>query len=385
VSALVDDGLHRRAVAWRHHLHAHPELSFAEVETASFVEARLLELPGLVVERPTPTSVVGRLTGGGPGRTIALRADMDALAVREETGLPYASTRHGVMHACGHDGHTAMLLAAATVLAARARDLAGEVRFVFQHAEERPPGGARELVAAGVLDGVDAVVGAHLWAHLPTGAVAVREGPVLAAADEFMLAIRGRGGHGALPHRTVDPIAVGAQVVTNLQHVVARTTDPLDDAVVSVTQFHGGTANNVIPEQAELAGTARSFRPEVRDALRETIGRIARGVAAAHGATCEVDYREGYAPVVNDPVWANTVASAASRSPGVTVAEMAPIMGGEDFSAYLAVVPGAFFFVGCSPDPASAFPHHHPRFVVDDGALRLGAEVLVRTALAALS
>jgi amidohydrolase len=361
------------AVAWRRHMHAHPELSFEEYETARFIRETLASFGELEIASPTPTSVVARLRSGRPGPTVALRADIDALPIHEESGVEFASRSEGVMHACGHDGHAAMLLAVARLLVARRTELTGEIRFVFQHAEELPPGGASELVAAGALEGVDSVLGAHLMSTLDVGKVGVPEGSCTAAADTFRVEIQGRGGHAAFPDRTVDPIAISAQAISSLQHVVARHTSPLDRVVVSVTRIAGGSADNIIPETTEFGGTVRTYRPEVRERTRETMSRVLNGVTAAHGATYELDYVEGYAPVVNDPALAAIVREAAG--PDRTV-ELEPLMAGDDFSAYLRVAP---FFVGAGNE--HAFPHHHPRFTIDERALSVGIETFVRSAL----
>ena len=380
---LVPADLEAQAIHWRRHLHAHPELSFEEHETSAFVADLLRSFGGLEIERPTPTSVVAVLRGGRPGKTLALRADMDALPIQEENDVPYASTRPGVMHACGHDAHTAILLAAAHVLAGRRDELAGEVRFVFQHAEELPPGGAQELVDAGVMDGVDAVVGIHLFSTVPVGLVAAQPGPLLAFADTFRIEVHGRGGHAASPHETVDPIVVAAQVVTNLQQLVSRTIDPLDQGVVSVTRISGGTAKNVIPETVELLGTVRTFKPETKTALVAGIERVVRGVTEAHGATFTFQYEDGYPAVVNDAEVAAVVEEAARAELGEhAVTRIEPVMGGEDFSAYLQRAPGAFFVVGARNEAIGAvFPHHHPRFSIDEASLKDGIAVFARTAL----
>jgi amidohydrolase len=364
-----------QAVEWRRHLHAHPELSFQEHETAAFVEERLRSFGGLEIERPTATSVVARLRCGD-GPTLALRADMDALPILEETGSPFASTRPGVMHACGHDLHTAALLATAQTLVRRRDELAGEVRFVFQHAEELPPGGASELVAAGVLDGVDALVGQHVFADVEIGKVGVRTGPFMASPDTFELTVRGVGGHAAYPHQAADAVAAAAQIVTNLQHVVAREVDPIGRAVVSVTRIAGGTADNILPPEVVFGGTVRTFEPEVKAQVREAIERIASGVAAAHRCAAELRYEEGYAAVVNDAEIAALVRR--NVDPALLV-DVAPGMGGEDFSAYQQVVPGCFFVVGGGG--AAAYPHHHPRFEVDESAIGVAHDVFVATAL----
>ncbi|HWK26818.1 MAG TPA: amidohydrolase [Solirubrobacter sp.] len=361
-------------VEWRRHLHRHPEVSFEEHETSAWIAERLRGF-GLPVERPTPTSVVARLRADAPGPTVVLRADIDALPITEESGVPFTSERPGAMHACGHDGHTAMLLGAARRLTDGGLPC-GEVRFVFQHGEELAPGGARDLVAAGVMDGAGFVYGCHLWTPLEYGKVAAVPGPFMAAADFFTLTVRGRGGHGGLPHTAVDPIAAAAELVTSLQHIVARRIDPLAPAVVSVGSLHAGDAPNVIPAEAVLTGTARSFDDAVRERIPKLIDEIARGVCAAHGADHELAYQFGYRPVVNDPDATALVRDAVD----VQLADLAPIMGGDDFSAYLAEAPGCYAFVGAG----GPYPHHHPRFTIDERALAIGTRLHVNVALRAL-
>jgi amidohydrolase len=358
-------------VAWRRHLHRHPEVSFNEHETSAWIADRLEEF-GLPVERPTETSVLARLGGGSP--VVALRADIDALPIHEQSGVEFASERPGAMHACGHDGHTAMLLGAARELTQNG--VAGEVRFIFQHAEELAPGGARELVQAGVMEGVDFVYGCHLWTPLEYGKVAVVPGDFMAAADFFKLVITGRGGHAALPHTAIDVIACAAELVGSLQHIVARRIDPLAPAVVTVGSLKAGDAPNVIPGEAVLLGTTRSFDEEVRARIPELMEEIARGVCAAHGATHELDYQFGYKPVVNDPRATELVRSVADAE----LADLDPVMGGDDFSAYLAEAPGCYAFVGAQGE----FPHHHPRFTIDERALAIGTRLHVNVAKRAL-
>jgi amidohydrolase len=376
IASVSIDAVAADAVAWRRHLHAHPELSFHEHETARFISETLTSFGGLEIECPTATSVVARLHSGRPGRTLALRADIDALPIQEQSGVEFSSRSEGVMHACGHDGHTAMLLAVARLLVSKRTELSGEVRFLFQHAEEVPPGGAAELVAAGALQGVDAVSGCHLRSTLEVGKVAVPTGVCTAAADTFSVRIQGRGGHAAFPHKTVDPIAVSAQAITNLQHIVARNTSPMDSIVVSVTRIAAGNADNIIPETSEFGGTVRSYRQGARERTREAIARVLNGVTAAHDASYELDYVDGYASVVNDADLAAVVREAAGAA---RVIEADPVMAGEDFSAYLRVAPGCFFFVGAGDE--RAFPHHHPRFALDERALPVGIETFTRTAL----
>lgn len=374
------------AVSWRRELHRRPELSFQEHETAQFVEETLRSLGGLEVSRPTETSVMARLVTGRPGPVLALRADIDALPIHEETGLPFASERDGVMHACGHDGHTAELLAVARLLLAQRDALRGEVRFLFQHAEELLPGGARDIVAAGALAGVDAVVGCHLLSVLDLGKVAVPSGPFMAAPDTFAIVIEGRGGHAAFPQEAVDPIVVAAEVVVALQTVVSRETDPNERVVVTVSRIAGGTADNIIPGAVELGGTVRTFSTEARERARAAIERIVAGVTQAHRATYRFDYAEGYLPVDNEPALAARVAAAAERALGAeALTEIPPILGGDDFSAYQQEASGVYFMVGARSEAAGAtFPHHHPRFTIDERGMENAIKVFVEIALSEL-
>lgn len=384
---LVSDDLEARAIAWRRHLHANPELSFEEHETSAFVEQTLRSFGGLEIERPAGTAVVARLHGARPGNVVVLRADMDALPITEENDVPYVSTRPGVMHACGHDGHTAILLGAAQLLCERRDELAGEVRFVFQHAEELPPGGARGVVDSGAIEGANLIAGVHLLSGLETGKVSSVAGPVMAAADLFTLDIIGRGGHGANPHETVDPVVIAAQVITNLQQIVARETDPFDSVVVSVTTLAAGIARNVIPGSVRLGGTVRTLSTSRRAEVRDAMERVIAGITSAHRATYEFAFEVGYDPVVNDHDASAAVRQAAIIELGESaLVEFPPVMGGEDFSAYGEVAPAAFFWVGSGNEELeTTFPHHHPRFDIDEAALRDGIAVFARTALDALS
>ena len=370
-------------VAWRRHLHAHPEVSFHERETSAYVFETLQQFQGLQLTRPTETSVVARLVGAGHGPVLALRADMDALPITEESNVAYRSRRPGAMHACGHDAHTAMLLGTAKVLLALRDRFQGEVRFIFQPAEELPPGGAEPLCESGVMDGVDAVVGAHVWTPLPVGTVALRAGALMASSDTFEVTIRGRGGHAAQPHMGVDSLLVAAETVVNLQHIASRNSDPLKPLVVSVTKFQAGTANNIIPDEAVFAGTVRAFDPELRGQVPGMLERIVRGVTEAHGASYELRYDFGYRPVVNDVRITRLVRDALLAQFGAdAVIEPEPSMGGEDFSAYLAKAPGAFFFLGAgNAAKGLVFPHHSARFDIDEDVLRIGLQAEVHTAL----
>ncbi len=370
--------LHQQVVAWRRHLHQHPEISFQEHNTAQFIFDTLSDMPGLEISRPTETSVLARLIGSQPGRVIAVRADIDALPIEEENDVPYRSTVRGAMHACGHDGHTAIALGLARLLSAHRNAIVGEVRFLFQHAEELSPGGAEALVHAGAMDGVHQVIGLHLWASMPFGRIGLVSGPAMAAPDTFQCTIIGTGGHAAIPHDTVDPIAIGAQVVSALQQIVSRQVDPLDPCVLSVTQFIAGTAFNVIPNSAYIAGTVRTFDVALRRTVPERMERLIKGITEGFGARYNFTYELGYRPVVNDPALTEQLAGVVARAFGDGVLDrMRPTMGGEDFSAYQQRAPGVFAFVGAgNTDAGITYPHHHPRFDVDERSLDLGLRYL---------
>ncbi|UBV44511.1 amidohydrolase (plasmid) [Deinococcus taeanensis] len=376
--------LDAQVIAWRRHLHQHPELSFQEHETANYVEAQLRQMKGLSITRPTPTSVLAVLRGqAGTGRTVLLRADMDALPIQENTEFDFASTNDGVMHACGHDGHTAMLLGAAQVLTERQAELRGEIRFIFQHAEELFPGGGQQVVDAGVMDGVDVAVGTHLFSPIPVGLVALKSGALMAAPDTFEVTVVGKGGHGAMPHETVDPIVIACHVVTAMQSIVSRQRDPLEPAVVSVTTIHAGTAHNVIPNTAVLTGTVRTFDPALREQIPQQMERLVRGVTEGFGASYEFRYEQGYRATVNDPAVTEVLRDVVRDTVGAdALVEAQPTMGGEDFSAYLTRAPGTFIFIGARNEAAGiTAPHHHPNFAIDESALAIGVKVLVGAAL----
>ncbi|WP_138751195.1 amidohydrolase [Paenibacillus sinopodophylli] len=378
----LPDWVADQVIAWRRYLHQNPELSFQEHETAAFVEHTLREWKGLTISRPTPTSVVAILKGDQPGPVVAFRADMDALPIHEENVFEFASKSPGVMHACGHDGHTAMLLATARLLSEKRESLHGEIRFIFQHAEELPPGGAIELVKAGVLDGVDFVFGVHLASLLPVGQIGIRHGEMMASPDNFTIVIKGYGGHAGFPHKAVDVIAIGSQLVGHLQHIVSRLTDPLERLVVSVTQFTAGSSHNVIPDSATLKGTVRSFKSSVRKEVPDIIRKMSEGIAAVYGASVEVDFVYGYEPVINDEWLTNLVKEAAVELVGSDlVIATPPSMGGEDFSAYQQRVPGTFVNIGAGNEAEGiVFPHHHPKFTIDESSLVNGINLFLRVA-----
>ncbi len=381
------DALAPQLIAWRRHLHMYPEQAFNEHETSRFIRETLAAIEGLEISRPTETSVMARLIGGQPGRTIAVRADIDALPILEEHDSEYRSTIDGSMHACGHDGHTSIVLGLVTLLARHRESLSGEVRFLFQHAEELAPGGAEQMIAQGVMDGVEHIIGLHLWSMMPFGRIGLIAGPAMAAPDTFQCHILGKGGHAAAPHETVDPIAVGAQVVTALQHIVSRAVDPLDNVVLSVTQFVAGTTFNVIPSSAYIAGTVRTFDEALRKRVPELMERVIKGVAEANGATYDLTFERGYRPVVNDPALTARLTDVVTRTFGDGVLEpMRPSMGGEDFSAYQQKAPGVFAFVGAGNVAAGiAYPHHHPRFQIDERSLNVGLRYLAAATFDLLS
>jgi len=369
-------------VALRRDLHQNPELAWAERRTAGRVAA-FLEGSGLDVRAGVAgTGLVATARGAG-ARTVVLRADMDGLPIQEQSDAPYASRVPGVMHACGHDGHTAIGAAAARVLGARRP--AGTVRVLFQPAEEGE-GGAQRVLAEGALEGADVILGIHLWNELPVGTIGVKAGPLMAAVDRLSIVVRGRGGHGGHPHRAADPVVAAAQVVLALQTLVSREVSPLDSAVLTVGAIHGGQAFNVIPDEVTLTGTVRTFDAALRRSIPDRVRRIAGGVASALQCEAEVEVRPGNPPVVNDAAVAGLARRAAVRVVGEeNVLEPEPTMGGEDMAVYFERVPGCFVFVG-SANPARGLdqPHHSPRFDFDEAALAIGCEFMVQVAEEAL-
>jgi amidohydrolase len=379
-------GLREKLVAWRRHLHAHPERSREERETAEYV-ARELRSFGLKVNtRVSGTAVVADLDISGSGRRIAFRADMDALPVAEDSDLPYKSRNPGVAHVCGHDAHMAMVLGAAKLLADARGELGASVRFMFQPSEESPPGGARGLVEAGALEGVDEIYGLHVHPGVACGRIAVMPGPMLASADDFTITVTGRPAHGAMPHAAVDPIVAAAEIVLALQTLVSRRTDPTMGAVVSVCKVDAGSAFNVIPESAELRGTMRALGERARGRLMAGLKRIAGSVARAHGAAAEVDFRLGYPPLVNPRRGVERVLAAYGRLFGERreVVDLGRLFVGEDFSYYLGEAPGAFFWLGAKPrGKGKVHGHHHPAFRLNEDALPVGAAIFAELALSA--
>lgn len=374
--------LHPQLIDWRRRLHQQPELGFREHQTADFIRQKLATWGIPYQSGIAGTGIVARIDGARPGPVLGIRADMDALPIHELNETPYRSQRDGVMHACGHDGHVAIALGTACYLAKNPDSFAGTVKIIFQPAEEGP-GGAKPMIEAGALTNpqVDAMIGLHLWNNLPLGTVGVRNGPLMAATELFTCRIQGKGGHGAIPHQTVDSIVIGAQVVSALQTIVSRNVDPLKSAVVTVGQFHAGSARNVIADSAEISGTVRYFDRGYDGFFAQRLEQIVAGICQANGATYQFDYQALYPPVVNDAAITDLV-RAVAMAVVETSTEVVPecqTMGGEDMSFFLEQVPGCYFFLGsANPVRGLDYPHHHPRFDFDESVLPMGVEMFVR-------
>ena len=389
---LLDDVM-PKVVEVRRDIHRHPELSGEEERTASRVADALSALGIEFRDGVGGNGVVGLIRGArcaqGTGRVCALRADMDALPMPEQTGLPFSSENDGVMHACGHDAHTAMLLGAAMVLARMKDDFAGSVKLVFQPAEEaNPTGGAPAMIGAGALEDphVDAMVGLHVWPSLLTGEIGLRPGAMMGASDRVFVTIRGRSSHGSEPDKGVDAIAAAGQVLSAFQTIVSRNVSPLDAAVLSIGTIRGGCRYNVIADEVVMEGTVRTLSPKVQDMMPERIRQVACGIAESFGATAEVRYVKGYPPLLNDPAVTATIRGALLEVGGARVLDVEhPAMGGEDFSFFARVVPSAFLWLGCRPaaaDPVTFAPVHNNCFTPDEACFPYGVEALVRSALA---
>ncbi len=367
----------------RRYLHQHPEVSFREFHTAKYITDYYDRLDIPYRDFVGGNGIVATISCGNPGKTVALRADFDALPIQDEKDVPYKSTVPGVMHACGHDGHTATLLVLAKILNEIKDELHGTFILIHQHAEEYAPGGATLMIEDGCLNGVDAIFGTHLWSTEPTGTIEYRTGPIMAAADRFGITINGSGGHGAFPDITKDAIVVASNVVVELQQVVSRRINPLHSAVVSVGSFVSDNPFNVIADSVQLVGTTRSFDENVRKILEVEMEKIVKGVCAASDCTYEYNYVHGYPPVVNHKKETKFLAAIAKDIPSVTnVVKMKPVMGGEDFAYYLQHVPGTFFFTGAKAEGVeNPYPHHHPKFDIDENAMKVAAHTLGMAAI----
>ena len=377
------ESLFSEMVAIRRDLHMNPELSFQEKRTPAFIANYLKELGLEVKTNVGDNGVVGYLTGGKPGKTIALRADFDALPIEDEKDVPYKSKIPGVSHACGHDIHTGALLGVAKVLSQLKDEIEGNIVFIHQHAEELAPGGAIAMVKDGCLEGVDAVYGAHVEVNYPIGQIAVNDGYVQAASDAFDITIHGKGGHAAEPHWCIDPLVIGSHLVVDLQTIVSRRVDPLQPAVVTVGAFHSGSAHNVIPDKAYLKGTVRTYNKDVRVQIENELNLIAQKTAEKHGATVDVKYSKGYISLYNHPKETAYIKELSIDIVGKdNVVIKPPDMGGEDFAYYVDAVPGSFFWVGGgNPEINAIYPHHHPKFDVDEKSMLLIGKVFISAVL----
>nr|WP_139365135.1 M20 family metallopeptidase [Litchfieldia alkalitelluris] len=372
------ENYYEEMVSIRRYLHQHPELSFQEYETAAFIANFYKELGIEVRTNVGGNGVVAKVVGSKPGPTVALRADFDALPITDEKEVEYKSKVPGVMHACGHDGHTASLLVLGKVLNEMKNELEGTVVLIHQHAEEYGPGGAISMIEDGCLDGVDVIFGTHLWASAPTGVIQYRVGPIMAAADRFDISIQGSGGHGAQPHKTKDAVVTASQLVMNLQQIVSRKVDPTKSAVLSVGSFIADNAFNVIADSARLGGTVRSFDEDVRTQIEVEMERVVKGTCITSDSEYTFTFTRGYPAVVNHKDETLFLTEVAEKVPGVTLIEESdPQMGGEDFAYYLQHVKGTFFFTGAKPEGVdNPYPHHHPKFDFNEKAMLVASKTL---------
>ncbi|WP_276207827.1 M20 family metallopeptidase [Virgibacillus sp. YIM 98842] len=366
----------------RRYLHQYPELSFHETKTAAYIDDFYKELGIPYKTKVGGNGVVAKLEGGKPGKTIALRADFDGLPIQDEKDVPYKSKVDGVMHACGHDGHTATLLTLAKVMKGYKDKLPGTIIFLHQHAEEYAPGGAKPMIEAGAIEEADAVFGTHLWATTPVGTIETAKAEFMAGADRFEIKIQGKGGHGAYPHETNDAIVIGSQLVTQLQQIVSRRLDPLETAVVTVGRFEAGQAFNIIADSANIVGTVRYFNTEVQDKIIEEMEKILQGITSANDASYTLNYVKGYPPLINHKDEAEMVLEVCKNIKEVNdTVEVKPVMGGEDFAYYMMEKPGTFFFTGAHKEGCD-YPHHHPKFDIDERALPIAAKALIQAYIA---
>jgi len=375
------ESVKEQLVDWRREFHQNPELTWEEVRTGNRV-AEELERMGIEVKRIAKTGVLGILRGKKPGRTVALRADMDALPITEANDVPYKSQKDGVMHACGHDGHVAMLLGAAKVLSGMREDIEGEVRFLFQPAEEIAEG-APAMMKEGAMDGVDAVFGIHLWSDLETGRVSVEAGPRMASTGILKITVKGKSGHGSMPHQGVDAILAASAVVVDLQSIASREISPLDPVVITIGKYNGGARWNVLCGEVVMEGTTRCFNPETAEKLTDIISRVAKNTAASYRAEAEVEHTLLTPPLLNDPEVSEIARGSVEKLYGKeAVAEMEKVMGGEDFAFYTKAAPGAVAFVGiANSSKGTDVAHHNERFDIDEDALPVGTALYAQFAL----
>ncbi|SFK65452.1 M20 metallopeptidase family protein [Salinicoccus halodurans] len=370
-------------VAIRRHMHMNPEVSFQEENTKQYIFDQIKDF-GFDIRRDVGgNGIVARLHVDDSFKTIGLRADFDALPIHDEKDVPYKSQVEGAMHACGHDAHTAMLITAARILSEHKDQLPVNVVFIHQHAEEVLPGGAKSMVEAGALDGVDYVFGQHVSSNYPVGTLSYTYDYAYASADSFTIKVQGQGGHGAEPHEAVDPVVATASLIQQLQSIVSRTTDPLKSAVVTVGTFNSGTVFNVIPDTAEIRGTVRTFEREVKEKVQHRIEGIARGIESSFDVQCTVEYADGYPALLNDNDHVDHVVDVMKDAEYVKITEEnLPSMGGEDFAYFLQNKPGAYVYTGVRNSGIKAdYPHHHPKFDIDETGMKAGVETLLKIVL----
>jgi amidohydrolase len=373
------ESLTLQLVRWRRSLHRRPEVAFKEHETSAFLRGHFQRL-GIPAKPLAETGFRAELVGRPGGKTVALRSDMDALPLQEEGEKEYISLNPGATHACAHDGHMAVLLGVAELLLKRREQFQGRVVFLFQPAEELPPGGAKPMIKEGAVDGVDAIFGLHLWQGLPTGAIGIVKGPMMAQSDNFKITVRGKGGHGSMPHHAVDPILIASHLVVGLQSIVSRNVDPLKPAVLSFGTVNGGSVYNIIPGEVYLTGTVRTFDPSLQGLIVRRMKEMTNGTALSFGAEATFEYEIGYPPLVNDPASVDFVLDVVKMTLGEErIKPFGPVMGGEDFAYYLQKIPGAFLFFGAGD--GAKFPHHHPGFDFDEKALPEATLLMVMLAL----
>ena len=366
----------------RRDIHKHPELSFQEFRTAKLVSDSLKKFGLEVDENIGKTGVVGILKGARPGKTIAFRADMDALPIKETSDLSYKSVNDGVMHACGHDAHTAMLLVAAEILSKNIEQISGKIKFIFQPAEEGF-GGAKFMIDDGALEGVEEIYGLHVWNYQESGTIGLKSGPVMAAADKFEIIINGIGGHGAAPQGTVDCVVVSSYLIQSLQTIVSRNTNPIDSTAITIGQINGGYNFNIIADKVILKGTARSYTEENRLMIKKRLQEIINGTESMFNAKIELIYEDGYPPVINDIATTKKLSRIANKIVGNKLISPYLSMGGEDFSYFAQKVPGCFFFLGTMPEGKDKMstPHHCSHFDIDEDSMVIGTSVFVELAL----
>ncbi len=366
-------------IEWRRDFHRHPEIAYKEHRTSSVIR-KFLESLGFPVKVYAETGLRAVLEGKPGGATVALRADIDALPLEEEGDKEYKSENPEATHACGHDGHMAIVMGAAQLLSQRKEQFKGKVVFLFQPSEERIPGGAKRMIEEGALEGVDAIFGLHLWQPLSTGTVGIVKGAMMAQPDAFSIIVKGKGGHGSMPHMTVDPILVASHLVVNTQSIVSRSMDPLKPVVVSFGTVKGGTIYNIIPGEVSLTGTVRTFDPSLQSLAQKRLKEITEETCKAFGATAEFKYEKGYPPLINHEAMVDLVLDVVKKTLGEKrIKDIDPVMGGEDFAYFLEKVPGAFLFFGIGD--GMEFPHHHPGFDLDEKALPQATLLMTSLAL----